>query len=175
MLAVDIFLDFRPVAGDFALAAALRRATDRATASILFLHALADELFHLSKALGIFNRFRAENGRVDVKRDGLLTLVSGARVLALKNRIAALSTAERLAGAVEAGVLEPRDGLLFRDAQELFLSVILEQQLLDIGRGLAPGNKIEIRRLNPVIRERLRSAFKEIDLMDLVVRDALTK
>ncbi|HEY7797791.1 MAG TPA: putative nucleotidyltransferase substrate binding domain-containing protein, partial [Hyphomonadaceae bacterium] len=88
---------------------------------------------------------------------------------------AALSTAERLAGAVEAGALEPRDGLLFRDAQELFLSVILEQQLLDIGRGLAPGNKIEIRRLNPVIRERLRSAFKEIDLMDLAVRDALTK
>ena len=175
LLAVDIFLDFRPVAGDFALAASLRQATERATSSIIFLHALADELFHLSKALGIFNRFRTENGRIDVKRDGLLTLVSGARVLALKNRIAALSTADRLAGAVEAKVLEPRDGLLFRDAQELFLSVILEQQLLDIGSGLPPGSKVEIRRLNPVIRERLRSALKEIDLMDLAVRDALTK
>ncbi len=175
LLAVDIFLDFRPVAGDFALAAALRKATERATSSIIFLHALADELFGLSKALGIFNRFRTENGRVDVKRDGLLTLVSGARVLALKNRIAALATADRLAGAVEAKVLEPRDGLLFRDAQELFLSVILEQQLLDIDRGLPPGTKVEVRRLNPVIRERLRSAFKEIDLMDMAVRDALTK
>jgi len=35
--------------------------------------------------------------------------------------------------------------------------------------------KVEIRRLNPIIRERLRSALKEIDLMDLAVRDALTK
>ena len=143
--------------------------------SLGVLHALGAELFQLSKALGIFNRFRTENGRIDVKRDGLLTLVSGARVLALKNRIPVLATAERLGGAVEAKVLEPRDGLLFRDAQELFLSVILEQQLLDIDRGLPPGNKVEVRRLNPVIRERLRSAFKEIDLMDLVVRDALTK
>ena len=46
-----------------------------------------------------------------------------------------------LAAAVETGMLEPRDGLLFRDAQELFLSVILEQQLLDIDRGLAAGNQ----------------------------------
>jgi len=86
-----------------------------------------------------------------------------------------LATADRLAGAVEAKVLEPRDGLLFHDAQELFLSVILDQQLLDIDRGLPPSTKVEVRRLNPVIRERLRSAFKEIDLMDLAVRDALTK
>ncbi len=175
LLAVDIFLDFRPVSGDFTLAAALRRATQRATASLIFLHALADELFHLGKALGFFNRFRTDEGRLDVKRHGLLPLVSGARVLALKNQISALATADRLAGAVEVQVLEPRDGLLFRDAQELFLSLILEQQLQDIDRGLPPGNKVEIRRLNPVVRERLRSALKEIDLMDLVVRDALTK
>jgi signal-transduction protein with cAMP-binding, CBS, and nucleotidyltransferase domain len=175
LLAVDIFLDFRPVAGDFALAVALRAATKRATSSILFLNALADELMHQSKALGLFNRFRSENGRVNVKRDGLLTLVSGARVLALKNQIADLATGDRLAGAVEAGALEPQDGLLFREAQELFLSVILEQQLLDMERGLEPGTKVEIRRLNPVIRERLRAALKEIDLMDFAVRDSLTK
>jgi signal-transduction protein with cAMP-binding, CBS, and nucleotidyltransferase domain len=130
---------------------------------------------HQSKALGLFNRFRSENGRVNVKRDGLLTLVSGARVLALKNQIADLATGDRLAGAVEAGALEPQDGLLFREAQELFLSVILEQQLLDMERGLEPGTKVEIRRLNPVIRERLRAALKEIDLMDFAVRDSLTK
>jgi len=105
----------------------------------------------------------------------MLPLVSGARVLALKNRIEALSTTERLGAAVEAKVLEPRDGMLFREAHELFLSVILDQQLEDIARGLPPGSKVEIRRLNPVIRERLRAALKEIDLMDWAVRDALTK
>jgi CBS domain-containing protein len=175
LLAVDIFFDFHPVAGDFALAKALREAAGGAATSLIFLHALAAELFALPKALGIFNRFITEKDRIDLKHVGLLTLVSGARVLALKNRISALATADRLAGAVEAQVLEPRDGLLFRDAQELFLSVILEQQLLDIDSGLLPGSKVEIRRLNPIIRERLRSALKEIDLMDLAVRDALTK
>ena len=175
LLAVDIFFDFHPVAGDFALANVLRETAGRAAVSLIFLHALAAELFALPKALGIFNRIITENGRIDLKHVGLLPLVSGARVLALKNQIAALTTADRLAGAVEAKALEPRDGLLFRDAQELFLSVILEQQLLDIDRGLPPGAKVEIRRLNPLIRERLRSALKEIDLMDLAVRDALTK
>jgi len=175
LLAVDIFFDFHPVAGDFALAKALRETAGRAATSLIFLHALAGELFALPKALGIFNRFITEKDRIDLKHAGLLPLVSGARVLALKNRIEALSTSLRLAAAVEATVLEPRDGLLFREAHELFLSLILEQQLLDIDRGLSPVSKVEVRRLNPIIRERLRSALREIDLMDLAVRDALTK
>ncbi len=174
LLAVDIFFDFHPVAGDFALANVLRETAGRASSSLIFLHALAAELFALPKALSIFNRFITEKDRIDLKHVGLLPLVSGARVLALRNQIAALTTADRLAGAVEAKALVPRDGLLFSDAQELFLSVILEQQLLDIDQDLPPGTKVEIRRLNPIIRERLRSALKEIDLMDLAVRDALT-
>jgi CBS domain-containing protein len=175
LLAVDIFLDFRPVAGDFALARALREETRRATASRVFLLALAEELFTLSKGLGLFNRFRADGGRIDLKRDGLLALVSGARVLALHHGVEALGTAERLAAVMEAKGLEPRDGLLLKDAQELFLSVILDQQLADIAAGLPPTTKVAIRRLNPVVRERLRSALKEIDLMDWAVRGALAK
>jgi CBS domain-containing protein len=175
LLAVDIFLDFHSVAGDFALARELRAATKRATSSLIFLHALADELFSFSKGLGFFNRFRTDKGRIDVKRSGLMTLVAGARVLAFKAGADALSTAGRLAAAVEAKVLDPRDGMLFGDAHALFLSVILDQQLHDISQGLPPTTKVEIRRLNPVVRERLRTAMKEIDLMDWAVRDALTK
>jgi signal-transduction protein with cAMP-binding, CBS, and nucleotidyltransferase domain len=89
--------------------------------------------------------------------------------------VEALGTAERLAAVMEAKGLEPRDGLLLKDAQELFLSVILDQQLADIAAGLPPTTKVAIRRLNPVVRERLRSALKEIDLMDWAVRGALAK
>lgn len=173
LLAVDIFLDFRAVAGDFTLAQTLRRSLDRATTSPLFLRAMASQLYQQSKVLGLFNRFRTEAGRIDLKRDGLLALVSGARVLALKCRSDALATSDRLAAAARSELLEPRDELLFREIQERFLSTILSQQIKDIAQGLPPTAKVEIRRLNPIVRERLRDALKEIDLIHLVVRNAL--
>jgi CBS domain-containing protein len=174
LLAVDIFLDFRPVAGDFMLAHKLRDHLIRATtASPLFLQAMASQLYQQSNVLGLFNRFRTEAGRIDLKRDGLLALVSGARVLALRSRSAALASSDRLAAAARAGLLEARDELLFREAHERFLRLILNQQIQDIAHGLPPTPKVDVRGLNPVVRERLRSALKEIDVIHLVVRNAL--
>jgi CBS domain-containing protein len=174
LLAVDIFLDFRPVAGDPALAHTLRQSLIRATTSSpMFLQAMSSQLHQQSNVLGLFNRFRTEAGRIDLKRDGLLALVSGARVLSLKAQSAALPSSDRLAAAARAGLLEPRDELLFREAHERFLRVILNQQIQDMARGLPPTTKVDVRALNPVIRERLRDALKEIDVIDLVVRNAL--
>src|SRR5262245_34708550 len=174
LLAVDIFLDFRPVAGDPTLARTLRQSLLRATRSApMFLQAMSSQLHQQSKVLGLFNRFRTEAGRIDLKRDGLLALVSGARVLALKAHSTALPSSDRLAAAARAGLLEPRDELLFREAHERFLRLILNQQIQDTARGLPPTTKVEIRGLNPVVRERLRDALKEIDVIDLVVRNAL--
>ena len=174
LLAVDIFLDFRPVAGDPGLAQTLRQSLMRATTSSpMFLQAMSSQLHQQSKVLGFFNRFRTEAGRIDLKRDGLLALVSGARVLALRAQSAALPSSDRLTAAARAGLLEPRDELLFREAHERFLRLILNQQIQDMARGLPPTTRVDVRALNPVIRERLRDALKEIDVIDLVVRNAL--
>ncbi len=102
----DIFYDFRDVQGDPALAAELRRHALAAAQSPAFLMRLAQRLEIRSPALSpIFGSFRARAGRIDLKRGGLRTLVAAARILALKIGSKALSTANRLAAAIEAGLL----------------------------------------------------------------------
>jgi len=99
LLNADIFYDFRDVLGDSALAAELRRFSQEAARSPSFLIRLAHRLEIRSPALSpVFGNFRARAGRVDVKRGGLRTLVSAARILALKIGATALSTRQRLAG-----------------------------------------------------------------------------
>src|SRR5581483_9324439 len=83
LLNADIFYDFQPVAGDFTLAAALRDAATELGRDPGFLRALAGTSARRGSALNIFGRFREQDGRVDLKRGGLLPIVSGGRVLAL--------------------------------------------------------------------------------------------
>ncbi len=176
LLSADIFYDFRDVQGDAALAAELRAYAMAAARSPAFLMRLAQMLEVQSPALSpIFGFFRGRGGRVDLKRGGLRSLVAAARVLALKIGAPALSTDQRLVAATEAGLLQADDLALFRDAHGRLQRLILEQQLLDIEAGRAPGTTIEIRRLPRIERERLKAALTAIGRIDLVVRDALAR
>jgi signal-transduction protein with cAMP-binding, CBS, and nucleotidyltransferase domain len=174
LLNADIFYDFRDVLGDSALAAELRRFAQGAARSPSFLIRLAQRLEIRSPALSpIFGSFRAMAGRVNLKQGGLRTLVSAARILALKIGSTALSTRQRLAAATEEGLLQADDLALFADAYDRLQRLTLEQQLIDIEAGRAPGSAIEVRRLPRIERERLKATLSAIGRLDLVVRDAL--
>jgi CBS domain-containing protein len=174
LLNADIFYDFRDVQGDPVIAAELRRHALAAARSPAFLMRLAQRLEIRSPVLSpIFGSFRARNGRIDLKRGGLRTLVAAARILALKIGSKALSTANRLAAATEAGLLQGDDLVLFRDAHDRLQRLILQQQLTDIEAGRNPGTDIEIRPLPRLERERLKATLTAISRLDLVVRDAL--
>ena len=176
LLNADIFYDFRPVAGDLGLAAQLRIYATKAARSPGFLMRLAHMLDASSPALSpVLGRLRSRGGRIDLKRGGLRSLVSAARILALKIATPALSTAARLGAATEAGLLPLDDLALFRDAAERLLRHTLEQQLIDIEAGRAAGTSVDIRRLPRIRRERLRAALLAVGRIDLVVRDALTR
>ena len=174
LLNADIFYDFRDVLGESSLAAELRRFAQEAARSPSFLMRLAHRLEIRSPALSpVFGSFRATAGRVDLKRGGLRTLVSAARILALKIGSTALSTRQRLAAATEEGLLQADDLALFGDAYDRLQRLVLEQQLIDIESGRAPGSTIEVRRLPRIERERLKATLSAIGRLDLVVRDAL--
>jgi signal-transduction protein with cAMP-binding, CBS, and nucleotidyltransferase domain len=176
LLNADIFYDFRDVHGDTALATQLRVYALAAARSPAFLMRLAHMLEVRSPALSpILGHFRAREGRVDLKRGGLRSLVAAARILALKIGASALSTEQRLAAATEAALLQPDDLALFRDAYGRLLRLILEQQLRDVEAGQAPGTSIEIRRLPRLERDRLKAALTAIGRIDLVVREALSR
>ncbi|MGE0121176.1 MAG: DUF294 nucleotidyltransferase-like domain-containing protein [Dongiaceae bacterium] len=174
LLNADIFFDFRPVHGSFALAGRLRELALEAAQSPPFLAMLGAAVSDMGTPLGLLGGFRTEEGRVDLKRGGLLPLVSAARVMALHNRSAALDTGGRLAAAVAAGHLSPDDETQLTEAHELLLRLILKQQIADIGAGIAPSARIVVARLDKIVRSRLRQALRRIAQVDWTVRDSLT-
>jgi signal-transduction protein with cAMP-binding, CBS, and nucleotidyltransferase domain len=70
--------------------------------------------------------------------------------------------------------LSPDDETQLAEAHELLLRLILEQQIADIGAGLAPSARIVVARLDKIVRSRLRQALRRIAQVDWTVRDSLT-
>lgn len=175
LLNVDIFFDFRPVRGAVALADHLRdRALRHARETPPFLKLLAVRLEELNAPLGLFGRIRTEQGRVDLKRGGLLPLVSGARIMALACGYAGTATAERFRAAAAERALGMTDAAAFAEAHETLLAAVLDQQIADIESGLPPSNRVSLKGLDLAHRARLAEALHAVDSLKLAVRDVLT-
>jgi hypothetical protein len=72
LLNIDIFFDLIPVAGDFALGRSLHRdAVGIAAQHPTFLALLAASVEAYAPRFGLFGNLRVEDGRIDLKRDGL--------------------------------------------------------------------------------------------------------
>ncbi|GAB2179674.1 DUF294 nucleotidyltransferase-like domain-containing protein [Dongia sp. agr-C8] len=173
LLNADIFYDFQPVAGDHGLAAALRETATALGQDPGFIRALAGTSARHGTALNIFGRFREQDGRVDLKRGGLLPIVSGGRVLALRLGVTATATTERWRAAVEPGFVRREDFARIDDAHEMLLELILSQQIADLIAGRAPGTSVEVRRLLGLSRERLKQALKIVGEIDLILNHVL--
>jgi len=174
LLNADIFYDFKPVAGDIGLAASLRaEATTSARGHRVFHALLARGIGTKGSALGLLGQFKTKGGRVDLKAHGLHPLVSGARVLALDLGIRETGTLARWRAAHDAQLVSENDFLRIEDAFTLLLDLVLEQQLADIERGIAPSARVETGRLQAIERQRLKQALQMCDQIDLLVRNSL--
>src|SRR5205823_14535378 len=123
--------------------------------------------------LNLFGGFRTDRGRIDLKKGGLFGLVTAARALAICHHVVERSTRARLTGvkALSRGGADDLDALAA--AQEVFLDLAVGQQLDDIGRGVPPSNAVEVKRLSPRDRGRLRDALKAVGHLDDLTRDLL--
>lgn len=173
ILNADIFYDFAPVAGDFALAAELRALAARAQQARLFLNLMAQEIGEKGGALDWFGRFKTHKGRIDLKIGGLFPIVAGARVLALRVGNTDLSSRDRWRAAHAAGIIVEEDLARLLDAHEMILELILEQQLADVAQGIAPSSQVEVRRLLELEQDRLKEALHVVERIDATVRHAL--
>lgn len=173
ILNADIFYDFAPVEGRYALATALRAAALRAQDARLFLNLMANEIGEKSGALNWFGRFKTKKGRVDLKIGGLFPIVAGARVLALRLGSGALSSRDRWREAFAAGIIVEEDLARLLDAHDLILGLILDQQLEDLGKGLSASSQVEVRRLRDLEQDRLKEALHVVGQIDLTVKNAL--
>ncbi|MEZ5829845.1 MAG: DUF294 nucleotidyltransferase-like domain-containing protein [Dongiaceae bacterium] len=173
ILSADIFYDFSPVEGRFALAGSLRKIATRAQDARLFLNLMAKEIGEKSAALGWFGRIKTKKGRVDLKIGGLFPIVAGGRVLALRLGDISLSSRDRWRAAHSAGIIVEEDLARLLDAHEMILGLILDQQLEDLAKGQAPSSQVAVRRLLDLEQDRLKEALHVVGQIDLIVKNAL--
>ncbi len=178
LLNVDIFYDFAPVhavGGGARLADALRKAaTETALAAPAMVRALGEQAGDKRPALGLFGRLRTDDrGRIDLKGGGLLPIVTGARAMALRRGVAAVSTPERLTGAAQVAGRGEADAAMLGDVHLFLMRLILGQQVADIDAGMAPTNHVDVRRLTAEDRDHLREALRRLEPMQEMVRDVL--
>lgn len=175
LLNVDIFYDFVGVAGDPVLAKALRAyAAEAASGNLPFLRFLALHLEDLRPPFGLFGQLRTEGGRIDLKKYALLPLVTGARVVALKRRVDATATMDRLEAAHAAGLVGAHDLAVMRAAHETVLDTLLRQQIAAIDAGKPPNSWVNYGALDRDARAEIRHALRAIDGIHVLVSDVLS-
>lgn len=148
LLNVDIFFDAVPVHGDAALAGALlAEARAMAAAAPDFLKLMAVQAAGFRAPLGLLGGLRRDGGgRTDLKMGGLLPIVAGARVLALRHGVDALSTPARLREVAAKGIGAARDIEAVLAAHGTILGAVLAQQLADAEAGVALSPRIDPQR-----------------------------
>src|SRR5262245_47504156 len=109
LLNVDIFFDAVPVYGTPALGEAIwEHAYARGHAARDFQNLLTEAARLRGSAFTLLGKFRTDaQGRIDLKRHGLMPIFTAARVLSIKHDVRARSTAERLRGVAAKGGTSP--------------------------------------------------------------------
>jgi DNA polymerase-3 subunit epsilon/CBS domain-containing protein len=176
LLAVDIFFDLRGVHGANALAETLwRDGFEMAKGRVEFAKLLAEAAGEVEPGLTFFGGVKAERGRIDLKKAGLFGIVTAARVLAIRHHVLERATPRRLAGVMALKLGGERDLEALAEAQMIFLSLILDQQIDDIEHGHPPSNKVTVKRLSATERELLERALRSVRHLGDLTRELLFK
>lgn len=166
ILSVDIFFDMVAVAGNTELARRLYQdAVAVAAKSPPFIALLAQSVRSFAPRFSLFGRLNTETGRINLKRDGLLPLVSFGRALALRIGSHSRATPERLRDVAAAGRIADADAERLIDLHAKILTYILHQQLQDLDAGIPTSSGVEIKQLSRKQHQDLISGLKHLDTM----------
>ena len=165
----DIFFDFQPVWGQTELARELRHViTGLVRNNRSFLREMYRDKLEHNVALGIFGGFVLERdnrdyrGQVNLKYTGTLPLVSGIRLLALREGVEETSTLGRIAALADKGVLESGERDELSEAFRVVTDVLLRQQIADFRAGRQVTYYVDPETLSKRQRATLLAAVKSI-------------
>jgi CBS domain-containing protein len=162
LLNATIFFDFRPIAGEAALAVELRRSLGELTrGNEIFLRMMAANALAAPPPLGRLRDFvtEGEGGTVDLKKYGSRIFVDAARIFALALGVPEVSTVERLHAAAGDGIITPADAAAAIQAFLALQSTRLSVQAT--AGGDVPGNQTDPERLNEFERRVLLEALRQ--------------
>lgn len=171
LLKVDIFFDLAPVAGDADLVRALQAdaiATVSTSPEVMAL--LADSAAAFAPRYNVLGRLVTNDGRADLKRDGLLSLVKVARTLALRSGSGATATPQRLRDARVAGRLPEGDAAVLEELHGQLLTHMLHQQVSDLRDGTPPSGRVVLRSIERKQRARLMHGLHTLDAVIRALR-----
>lgn len=165
----NILLDFHPVHGEAALAEALAERVARLLpASHLFLDEMASLLDELPVALDRLGRLSGDGEgapherAIDLKRQGMLPLVSAVRLLALRHGVRPPDTRSRLVALVMQEVLGAEQARALAAAFERLQALMLDDQRRALAEGRSPDGWVDIARLGEDQRQLLRHDLQQI-------------
>jgi len=161
LLEAQIFFDFRKVHGELSLEALDRIVATSGEQGIFMAH-LARASLQFRPPIGFLRRIEEEDGGVDIKKGGIVPIVSLARVYALEAGSLAKGTVERLRAAVHKNKLSQEGAETLIEAFGFLMRLRLRQQLTSLRQGLPPNNKIQLERLSTLERRHLKEAFLQI-------------
>ncbi len=167
LMNIDIFFDLMPVAGDAQLGHQLHAdAVAAASRTPPFIALLAEWVGGLRPPLGMFGALRTKEGRVDLKRGGLMPIVSIARTLALRVGSTARATPDRLRDAAAAGRLAESDATTLAGIHADLMTRVLRQQLIDLEEGVRPSSRVAV---NGQSRNAVRSLARQLRTLDEIM------
>jgi CBS domain-containing protein len=175
LLGANIFFDFRPLAGNFALAEELRRWLDATSGeNRLFLRMLVANALQAEPPLGWIRTFRTDEGEfagtIDLKSHGTRIFVDAARAFALALGLSETNTSQRIRMAGRRLNRDERDITATVDAYHFLQLLRLRAQrggLDGASAGAADEkarhglNRIDPYALNEIDQRMLREAFRQ--------------
>jgi CBS domain-containing protein len=172
LLDAAIFFDFRAVAGTLSIQP-LERIIAAAKSQQLFLAHMARGALDFYPPLGFFNRLRSEDGKVDLKKGGIVPVVALARVAALAAGSRERSTLERLRVVPASGAfLSREDGTALGEIFPFLFHLRLQQQLNSVATKRAIDHTVPLAELSNLARRHLKEAFVVIKRIQDAVRTA---
>ena len=171
LLNVDIFFDAIVVHGDVSLGeSVIAHAFEMARPARDFHVQLTEIARRWQMPTTLLGGFRTEaDGRLDLKKHGLLPVFSAARVLAIKNGLRMRGSADRLAAANLTQKANEADLAALIEAHALFLRLMLDQQLIDARSGVRLSPRVDVKRLDAPARAALKAALgKVVIAIDMV-------
>ena len=175
ILNCDIFFDSSCVHGDRRLAnQVLDYAFELGGESRQFIKLMSINACKNSPPLGMFGRFKLDEGRMDLKMGGIMPLFSTARVLAIKHGLRVQSTPARYL-AVQ-GEIDSMHEILenLSEAHRIIFDTILQQQLHDLDAGIRLSNRVSPDVLTSAMRDQLSWALEQVPNVSNLLGDPLS-
>jgi CBS domain-containing protein len=175
LMLASIFFDLRPVRGNSGLFRQLQqKVLARSRSNGIFISYLVSNALTHRPPLGFFRQFDLiHDGRhdktIDIKHRGIVPIVDIARVLALSEGIAEVSTTKRLLAAQQRSAVSRAMAADLIDALEDISSLRIRHQARQIRQGNSIDNYIAPGSMSGKARYRLKRSFKTIKSMQQVL------